>query len=138
MSTESVTDSESKNSTPPDLGAPRYEYLQVQAEVTNFTSVPMTMKGAGLSWGKWMQEPANVEGGSSMRFGSQGRASAASGTEGWVSWQMGNAVITVSFDCPLHGKNSQSITCSPKGIYDVTATGTGGDVNKVTYEIKPA
>lgn len=138
MSMEQVTYSETKNPTPPELGAPRYEYLQVQAVVTNFTSVPMVIMGSDLSWGKWMQSPVNVNPFSSMRFGSQGRDSSPTGTTGWAKWQVGNAVITVNFDCPLHGKNSQSIDCAPAGLFKVTATGTGGDINFVTFEIKPA
>jgi hypothetical protein len=44
----------------------------------------------------------------------------------------------VTFSTPLHGSNSQSITCSPSDRFQVSSRGTGGDVNTVEYTIEPA
>ncbi|MGB7195625.1 MAG: hypothetical protein WBD81_19395 [Collimonas pratensis] len=112
-----------------------YERLQVQGTVSNFTAHPMILKSSDLSWGKWMQSPVDVASFSTGRFGSQGRDSSPSGTEGTATWQLGNAVITINFSCPLRGSNGQSISCEPKGAFKVSCTGTGGDVNACTFQI---
>jgi hypothetical protein len=116
----------------------RYEYLQVRATVNNFTVHDMTITGSDLSWGKWMQSPVNTPSGDSSTFSSQGRDSSPSGTEGWATWKIADAVIRVTFSCPLRGSNEQSITCTPAGKFKVSATGTGGDVNSVIYKIQKA
>jgi len=132
MSTETQTKSQTDR--PDKL---MYEYLQVRATVVNFTDQTMILTGSDLSWGKWIQSPVDVPKEDSITFASQGRDSSPSGTEGWASWKIGSATITVNFSCPLHGSNSQSITCdSPAFI--VSATGTGGDVNTVSYKVKKA
>lgn len=114
----------------------RYEYLQVRATVMNFTSVPMEISGSDLSWGKWINSPVNVPAYDESGFASQGRDSSPSGTEGWATWKLGNATVKVTFSCPLHGSNQQSISCSSPD-YVVTASGTGGDVNYLKFTIKP-
>lgn len=135
MSIDPIKFSEIKSPTAPPVAM--YEYLQVQATVINFTSTPMLITGSDLSWGKWMQSPVDVEPQGSIAFGSQGREDSPSGTTGWAAWKIGTATITVKFDCPLRGSNSQSITCD-SASFVVSATGTGGDVNRVTFVIKPA
>jgi Aegerolysin len=113
-----------------------YEYLQVQATVRNMTGLPMTITGSDLSWGKWMQSPVDVPAGGSITFSSQGRDSSPSGTEGWASWKVGNANVTVDFSCPLHGSNSQSIG-SDQASVATACNGTGGNVNTCVFYIMP-
>jgi hypothetical protein len=115
-----------------------YEYLQVRATVNNFTSSDMILTGSDLSWGKWMQSPVDTPSGDSSTFSSQGRDSSPSGTEGWATWKIADAVIKVTFSCPLNGHNDQSITCTPLGAFKVSSSGTGGDINSVTYKIQKA
>ncbi len=114
----------------------KYEYLQVRATVMNFTNVPMEVTGSDLSWGKWINSPVNVPAYDESGFASQGRDSSPSGTEGWATWKLGSASVKVTFSCPLHGSNQQSIVCSSTD-YVVTASGTGGDVNYLKFTIKP-
>nr|WP_315195988.1 hypothetical protein [uncultured Flavobacterium sp.] len=114
-----------------------YEYLQVRATVINFTNQDMILTGSDLSWGKWINSPVDTPRSDTSTFGSQGRDSSPSGTTGWATWKIGNAIITVNFDCPLNGSNSQSITCEPKGAFNVSATGTGGNVNICSFKILP-
>jgi len=129
-----------EQSTPAPAADPgvRYEYLQVQATVTNSTNQDMTLLGSDLSWGKWIQSPVSTPHGSWSRFSSQGRESSPSGTEGSASWKIGEATIRVTFACPLHGSNSQGITCTPAGQFKVTSQGTGGDVNRIVFVVEPA
>jgi hypothetical protein len=115
----------------------KYEYLQVRATVVNATDQDMKLTGSDLSWGKWINSPVDTPRRGSSRFSSQGRDSSPSGTEGWAEWAVGGAVIRVTFSCPLHGSNSQSITCSPSGRFNVNSRGTGGDVNTIEYTIEP-
>lgn len=112
-----------------------YERLQVQGTVSNFTPHQMIVKSSNLSWGKWMQSPVDTPSFGISRFASQGRDSSPSGTEGTATWQIGNALITINFSCPLRGSNTQSISCEPAGAFKVTCTGTGGDVNSCTFQI---
>ncbi|MEO5644944.1 MAG: aegerolysin family protein [Bacteroidia bacterium] len=119
-------------------GAPQYEYLQVRATVINFTDQSMILTGSDLTWGKWINSPVDTPSMDTTTFGSQGRDSSPSGTTGWATWTVGGATITVNFDCPLHGSNSQSITCSPATAYKVASSGTGGDVNSCTFKVMPA
>ncbi len=116
----------------------QYEYLQVRGTVINFTKDDMILTGSDLSWGKWINSPVDTKSMDTSNFGSQGRDSSPSGTTGSASWKIGNAVITINFDCPLKGSNSQSITCSPKGAYTVSSNGTGGDVNICSFKVMPA
>ncbi len=116
---------------------PNYEYLQVQATVNNFTGLEMKLTGSDLSWGKWMKSPINVPAYDQGSFSSQGRDSSPSGTEGWATWTLGTATIKVTFSSPFSGSNTQTITCDSKQ-YAVSAKGTDGHVNNVTYTIKPA
>lgn len=116
----------------------QYEYLQVRAKVVNATDQDMKLTGSDLSWGKWINSPIDTPRRGSSQFSSQGRDSSPSGTEGWAEWAVGGAVIRVTFSCPLHGSNSQSITCSPSGRFTVSSRGTGGDVNTIEYTIEPA
>jgi hypothetical protein len=116
----------------------KMEYLQVRARVINFTGQPMTVTGSDLSWGKWMQSPVSTPAHDSSAFASQGRDSSPSGTEGWATWKLGDATIKVTFSSPFSGSNTQSITCTPQGAYKVSAEGTSGNVNSVTYKIQPA
>lgn len=129
---------EQKNQTPAVDSEARYEYLQVRATVTNATDYNMKLTGSDLSWGKWIHSPVDTPLRGSSQFSSQGRDSSPSGTEGWAEWAINGAVIRVTFACPLHGSNSQSITCSPSGRFNVTCSGTGGDVNTVEYKIETA
>lgn len=115
----------------------KYEYLQVRATVTNATDQDMRLTGSDLSWGKWITSPVDTPRRGSSKFASQGRDSSPSGTEGWAEWVIGGAVIRVTFACPLHGSNSQSITCTPSGRFTVTSRGTGGDVNNVEFKVEP-
>lgn len=115
-----------------------YEYLQVRGTVINFTNEDMIITGSDLSWGKWINSPVDTPKMDTTSFGSQGRDSSPSGTTGSASWKIGKAVITINFDCPLHGSNSQSISCSPAGAYKVSSTGTGGDVNVCSFKVLPA
>jgi hypothetical protein len=113
----------------------KYEYLQVRATVINFTGIPMEIAGSDLSWGKWINSPVNVPANDESSFASQGRDSSPSGTEGSATWKLGTATVRVTFSCPLHGSNEQSITCdSPQ--YVVNAAGTGGDVNYLKFTVK--
>jgi hypothetical protein len=116
----------------------KYEYLQVRASVGNFTKQPMVLTGSDLSWGKWIQSPVDVPGPGMKSFASQGRDMSPSGTEGWATWKIGNAVIRVTFSCPLKGPNDQTIKCTPDNLFKVSCEGTGGDVNTITYSIEPA
>jgi hypothetical protein len=134
MSTEPITASTATLHDP----QPNYEYLQVQATVINFTDQTMEITGSDLSWGKWIKSPVKVDAYDSSTFASQGRDSSPSGTEGWATWKLGDATIRVTFSCPFIGSNTQTIACTPSGRYKVSATGTGGNVNLVTYTIKPA
>jgi hypothetical protein len=115
----------------------RYEYLQVQATVINFTDKAMVFTGADLSWGKWMRSPVDTPSYDSSTFSSQGRDSSPSGTEGWATWNLGSAVVRVTFSSPYIGSNTQAITCT-SGAYNVSAEGTGGNVNTVVFKIYPA
>ncbi len=132
MSTETTT---TANALDPQV---MMEYLQVQATVINFTDKPMEITGSDLSWGKWIKSPVNVGSYDSSTFASQGRDSSPSGTEGWATWKLGDATIKVTFSSPFVGSNDQSITCTPLGRYKVSATGTSGNVNIVTFTIRPA
>ncbi len=116
----------------------KMEYLQVRATVANFTGQPMIITGSDLSWGKWISSPVDTPAFDSTSFASQGRDSSPSGTEGWATWKLGNAVIKVTFSSPFTGSNTQSITCTPSGAYKVSAAGTSGNVNFVNYKIQPA
>jgi hypothetical protein len=116
----------------------KYEYLQVRATVSNFTSQAMVVTGSDLSWGKWIKSPVDTPGYDSSTFASQGRDSSPSGTEGWATWKLGDAVIKVTFSSPFSGSNTQSISCTPEGAYKVSCTGTDGHVNTVSYKIQPA
>jgi hypothetical protein len=58
-----------------------------------------------------------------------------SGTEGWATWKLGSATVRVTFSCPLHGSNDQSITCDSSDFV-VNASGTGGDVNYLKFTVK--
>lgn len=129
---------EQSTTTPAGDAAVRYEYLQVQATVTNTTDQDMQLLSSDLSWGKWIQSPVSTPHGSWSRFSSQGRDSSPSGTEGTASWKIGEATIQVKFGCPLHGSNFQSISCTPAGLFKVSCEGTGGDVNRVVFTIEPA
>lgn len=116
----------------------KYEYLQVRATVINNTDQDMTILSSNLSWGKWIQAPVSTPHNSSSLFASQGRDSSPSGTEGTASWKIGDATIKVAFACPLHGSNSQSISCTPADRFKVSAAGTGGDVNRAVFSVEPA
>ena len=127
-----------QNAQPPAADAEvMYEYLQVQATVTNATDQDMRLTGSGLSWGKWIVSPVDTPRRGSSRFASQGRAHSASGTEGWAEWVIGSAVISVTFACPHTGSNDQSILCLPPGLFNVTSSGTRGNVNNVEFKIEP-
>lgn len=130
--------SETKTANATDGKKAMYEYLQVRGTVINFTDQDMEITGSDLSWGKWINSPVNTGSMSMSTFGSQGRDSSPSGTTGWATWKIGDAVIRITFDTPLRGSNSQSISCSPEGAFKVTAQGTGGDINICTFRIQPA
>jgi len=132
-----MSETKSSNTVEADANV-MYEYLQVRGTVINFTNNDMVITGSDLSWGKWINSPVDTPKMDTTNFGCQGRDSSPSGTTGWASWKIGNAVITINFDCPLHGSNSQSISCSPEGAYKVSCTGTGGDVNVCSFKIMPA
>ncbi len=134
MSTAQAT----TTATAPTVNAPMYEYLQVQATVSNFTDQSMILTGSNLSWGKWMQTPVDVPAQDASNFSSQGRDSSPSGTEGWATWSIGKATITVMFSSPFVGSNTQSITCVPAGAYSVSCNGTGGHVNTCGFKIRRA
>jgi len=115
-----------------------YEYLKVEATVTNATDYDMKLTGSDLSWGKWIQSPIDTLKHGSSTFSSQGRSGSPSGTEGWAEWAIHGAVIRVTFSCPYRGSNNQSIDCSPSGRFNVSCQGTGGDVNRIVYTVEPA
>jgi hypothetical protein len=132
MSTEPIAAATTASHDP----QPNYEFLQVRATVINFTDQEMVLTGYDLSWGKWIQPPANVPAHDLIPFGSQGRDSSPSGTEGWANWRIGGADIKVTFGCPFVSGNFQTISCNPP-LFDVAVTGTGSDINYVFYKIKP-
>ena len=105
--------------------------------VNNFTGEEMVLTGSDLSWGKWIQSPVNVPKYDNKGFSSQGRDSSPSGTEGWATWTLGGASVKVTFSSPFSGSNTQTISCSSTK-YLVSAKGTDGHVNTVTFTIKPA
>lgn len=111
-----------------------YEYLQVQGTVRNDTDQPMILTGSDLSWGKWMKSPVDVPAHGSITFGSQGRDSSPSGTEGWATWSIGGTTISIDFSCPLNGSNSQDINVTGS-TYEGFCNGTGGDVNTCKFLI---
>jgi len=115
----------------------RYEYLQVQATVVNFTDTPMIIKKSDLSWGKWMQSPVDTPADNISNFSCQGRDSSPSGTEGYAIWRIGSAEIRADFSSPFIGSNTQSISCN-SAAYKVTCTGTDGHVNQCTFMIRKA
>lgn len=121
--------------TTPHVTAPMYEYPQVHATVGNFTDQPMILTGTNLSMGKWIRTPVDVPAQVASSFRSQGGDSSRSGTEGWVSWSIGHATITVNFSSPFGGHGTQSITCSPANAYAVSSMGTDGHVNTCTFKI---
>ncbi|MEP7009581.1 MAG: aegerolysin family protein [Acidobacteriota bacterium] len=127
---------ESNTAAPTAAPILKYEYLQVRATVINFTGQTMEVTGSDLSWGKWINSPGNVPANDESSFGSQGRDSSPSGTEGWATWKIGSATIKVTFSCPLHGSNQQSISCTSTD-YVVNVSGTGGDVNYLKFTVKP-
>lgn len=134
---------ESKLPTAPDSAeepGPDYEYLRMQCTVTNNTNVTMTIVNAQLPWGKWVQIPTDVvANGGTMVFTSCGRDSSASGTEGYVQWGLAvpdlsaSVGVTMSFDVPYGGSNSQSVSVQVGGGYTCTPviTGTQGSINYV-------
>lgn len=133
MSTEPITSATATLHDP----QPNYEYLKVEATVNNFTGEEMVLTGSDLSWGKWIQSPVNVPKYDNKGFSSQGRDSSPSGTEGWATWTLGGASVKVTFSSPFSGSNTQTISCSSTK-YLVSAKGTDGHVNTVTFTIKPA
>jgi hypothetical protein len=82
--------------------------LQFHCTINNRCDVPLKLKGSSHSWGRWYptesDQPKEVPAKQATKaFSSSGRTSSASGTEGYVIYQLGddaNAWIKIYWDVP--------------------------------------
>jgi len=118
-----------------DNGGLTVESLKVMATISNMTEDNMILKNASLDWGKWIEKPKNIEGEELGNFSCSGKAYTPSGTEGFITWNIGSSTITLKFAAPYTSQNYASIECDTNK-YIVSCKGTGGDINQVTAKIK--
>ena len=101
------------------------ENRYIYAVVNNKTDTALEPSSSHLSWGKFNTVPIAVPAHriDNPAFQSSGAAGSATGTEGWVKYDLGGETITISWDVPYTGANSFKISASG----DTSVSSDGSD-----------
>ena len=121
-------------------GAPLGESDQMICMINNLTTVQLNMKIIQLQWGKWTFGPVPIPPNQSIQaFSSSGRQSSPSGTEGSVTYMLGengDDWITITFNVPWSGDNSVTAkTFSPYFSATILGFTLHGSVESVTITV---
>jgi hypothetical protein len=98
------------------------EDIKFDGTIINATAYVFTKQGEHLDHGKWCSEPANIASGQTGAFCAQGTQGSAVGTQGSVTYSIGNSGtnFTVGWDLPYSADphyptcsvSSSSFTCT--------------------------
>jgi hypothetical protein len=106
--------------------------LKASVKIKNYLGQTLTLKDVSLPWGKWEKEPPKtIAANGAVEFQSSGACGSASGTEGNVTYQIGDDAtnwLRLGWDVPwgVGATNICRLETSDSEKYDFYFVGNGG------------